>query len=86
MTKVTKIHDFVYPFGPSEAFFSCIHNISVAKKFQILIFLAIKFPLMTNSIPWPLVAKIVIKGDWFWCLWRAKVQNIYLKSEALRCL
>ena len=58
-----------------------LHNISFAQNFQIFIFLAIKFPLMTNSIPWPLAAKIVIRGDCFGYLWTDKDQNIYLRSS-----
>ena len=60
------------------AFFE-LHNISFAQNFQIFIFLAIKFPSMTNFIPKPLATKIVIKEGCFWYLWNAKDKNIYLK-------
>ena len=44
-----------------------------AQNFQIFIVLVIKYPLMTNFIPQPMVTKIVIKGGCFWYLWTAKV-------------
>ena len=36
------------------------------------------FPMMTNYIPWLLVAKIGIKGECFWYLWKDEDQNIHL--------
>ena len=35
---------------------------------------------MTNYIPQPLAAKIVIKKDYFWYLWTAKDQNFALRT------
>ena len=51
----------------------------LVKIFKFLFFLSIKFLSMTNFIPWPLVAEIVIKRDCFWYLWTGKDQNIYLR-------
>ena len=39
-----------------------------------------KFPSKTTFILWSLVAKIIIKGGYFGCVWTAKDQNIYLRS------
>ena len=49
--------------------------------FKFSLFLAMKFPSITTFILWPLVAKIVIIGDYFRYLWTAKHQNIYLRSS-----
>ena len=56
-----------------------VHNICFRQNFQIFVFLSIKFSSMTNVIPWPLAAEIVIKRDCVWYLWPDKDQNIYLR-------
>ena len=58
-----------------------VYNNCFFQNFQIFIFLAMKFPSITTFILWPLVAKIVIIGDYFKYLWTAKHQNIYLRSS-----
>ena len=40
-----------------------------------------KCPSKTTFILWPLAAKIVIKGGFFWYLQTAKDQNIHLRSR-----
>ena len=73
------IFQLQYEFYTFEAFFE-LHNISFDQILRFSFFLAIRFPLMTSSIPCPIAAKIVIKGDCFWYIWTAKDQNIYLRS------
>ena len=38
-----------------------VHNIEFVQNFEIFIFLAKNFSSMTNFIPWPLAAKLIIK-------------------------
>ena len=68
----------------SQLFFE-VYNISVAKKFEISIFLAWKISFSIFAIRRPGTSKIYYKWGCFWCLWKAKDQNIYLKASFDTC-
>ena len=51
------------------------------KIFKFSFFFAMKFPLITTFILWPLAAEIVIKEDYIGYLWTAKYLNNYLRSS-----
>ena len=59
----------------SQLFFE-IYNISVPKKFETSIFLAWKISFSIFVIRRPGTSKIYYKWGCFWCLWKAKDQNI----------
>ena len=64
----------------SKLFFK-VHNIEFVQNFEFFIFLAINFSLLSNFIPWPLAAKLIIKGECFYYQWTAKDQNIHFWSS-----
>ena len=51
------------------------------KFFKFSSFWAMKFTSKTNFILWPVVKKIIIRGDCFWYLWTARDQSIYFRSS-----
>ena len=57
-----------------------VYSSSVAQNFKFQIFLAWKIQFLIFVV-WRLIApKLYYIGGCFWCLWKAKDQNIYLRA------
>ena len=58
-----------------------VYNSSVAQNLKFSLFFAWKFSFLTVVVPRPVAAKVCHLGGYFWCLWKAKDHNIYLRSS-----
>ena len=57
-----------------------VYNSSVAQNLKFWPFLAWNISFFTFVIQWPIAPKLYYIGGWFWCQWKAKHQNTYLRA------